>query len=100
MKKVVLMITFKLIKDADVKEFLLAAEQLNNEYISKQKGYISWQQLNDGDTWIDMLTVETMEDAKAIEANPNPCDLALKFYSFINLPSCKVRYYTIQKEYN
>ena len=67
--------------------------------MSKQKGYISWQQLNEGDTWVDMLTFETMEDAKAIEENETPHPLALEFYSFINLPSCKVRYYTVERKY-
>ena len=100
MEKVVLFISFKLKKDSNIEEFLIASKKLNDEYMSKQKGYISWQQLNEGDNWVDMLTFETMEDAKAIEANPNPCELALKFYSYINLPSCITRYYQVKANYN
>ena len=93
--------SFKLKKGASVPDFLAAAEKLNNEYISKQKGYISWKQLNDGDTWLDILTFETMDDVKTFEANSaaNPNELAMKFYSFINMPSCKVRYFTVERSY-
>jgi hypothetical protein len=98
MSKAVYYVSFKLKKNASIPEFLLAAEKLNNEYMSKQKGYISWQQLVDGDTWADILTLETLEDAKRIgEAEPN--ELALKFYSFINLVSCKVHHFTIERNY-
>ena len=91
---------FKLKKDASVSDFLLAAEELNNEYISKQKGYISWKQLVDGDTWADFITFETMEDVKKFESDSgNAGELAKKFYSFINLSSCKVNYFTIEKNH-
>ena len=92
---------YKLKKGMSVTEFLTTSEKLNNEYISKQKGYISWKQLNDGDTWADVLTFESMDDVKGFEENSaaNPNELALKFYSFINMPSCKVRYYNIERSY-
>lgn len=81
-------------------DFLLAAEKLNNEYISKQKGYISWKQLNDGDMWADFLTFETMEDVKKFEANSESAgELAGEFYSFINLSTCKVHYFTVERSY-
>ncbi|MCL2198304.1 MAG: hypothetical protein FWB80_05230 [Defluviitaleaceae bacterium] len=93
-------ISFKLKKGASVPDFLLAAEKLNAEHISKQKGYISWQQLNDGDTWVDLLTFDSMEDVKNFEeGSANPCEAALHFYSFINMPSCKVRYYSVERSY-
>jgi hypothetical protein len=100
MPNAVLFISFKLVKGASVADFLLAAEKLNNEYMSKQKGYISWKQLNKDDTWVDLLTFETMEDAKRIAENETPNALAEKFYSFINLPSCKVHFYTVEKSYS
>jgi hypothetical protein len=91
---------YKLKKSVSVAEFLSASEKLNNEYISKQKGYVSWEQLNDNDTWADIITFETMGDVKTFEANSaNAGELAQNFYSFINLPSCKVRYYTIERSY-
>jgi hypothetical protein len=92
--------SFKLKKGASIPDFLLAAENLNNGYISKQKGYISWKQLVDGDTWADFLTFNTMEDVKSFEANSsNAGELAEIFYSFINLNSCKVHYFNIERSY-
>ena len=91
---------FNLKKGASVPDFLQAAERLNNEYVSKQKGYISWKHLADGDTWADFLTFETMEDVKNFEANSvNAGELAAKFYSFIDLNSCKVHYFTVERSY-
>lgn len=92
--------SFKLKNGASVPDFLLAAENLNNAYISKQKGYISWKQLVDGDTWADFITFETMEDVKKFEADSgNAGELAEKFYSFINLNSCKLNYFIIERNY-
>jgi hypothetical protein len=100
MTKAVFCCFFKLKKGASVPDFLLAAQKLNNEYISKQKGYISWQQLVDGDTWADFLTFETMADVKDFEANSqNAGELAKHFYSFINLNSCRVNYFSVEKDY-
>lgn len=100
MSKAVFYCSFKLKKGASVSGFLLAAEKLNNEYISKQRGYISWKQLVDGDTWADFITFETMEDVKKFESDSgNAGELAKAFYTFINCNSCKVNYYTIEKSY-
>jgi hypothetical protein len=101
MSNAIVLISFNLAKGASVPDFLEASEKLNHEYMSKQKGYISWKQLIDGDTWVDMLTWETMEDAKkVIEAGasePNP--LAEKFYTFIDLESVKLQLYSVEKSY-
>ena len=97
MSNAILFISYKLKKGSSVQEFLDATEKLNNQVVSKKKGYVSWQQLKDGDTWVDMLTFETMDDAKEFEksgGDKNP--LADKFYSFINFPSCTTRYYSIE----
>ena len=92
--------SFNLKKGASVLDFLVAAEKLNNDYISKQKGYISWKQLVDGELWADFLTFKTMEDVKKFEAeSANAGELADKFYSFINLNSCKVHYFSVERSY-
>jgi len=94
-------VSFKLKKEASVPDFLLAAEKLNNEHISKQKGYVSWKQMVDGDTWADMCTFETMDDLKSFEeASRNPNELALHFYSFINLNSCRGHHFSIERSYS
>ena len=98
MSKAVYFVSFKLKKGASVPEFLLAAQTLNDEFISKQKGYVSWEQFVDGDTWADMCTFESMDDLKNFEAaSRNPSETALKFYSFINLNSCKSHHFSLQK---
>jgi len=100
MAKAVFYCAYKLKKDANEADFLAAAEKLNNEYVSKQPGYVSWQQLKGDDTWLDLCTFETMADVKNFEENsPNSGELSAKFYSYINLPSCVVRYYTVERNY-
>ncbi|MCL2557019.1 MAG: hypothetical protein FWE09_00910 [Treponema sp.] len=99
MANVIFFVSYKLKKGASAQDFLLAAEKLNEGYMSKQKGFISWQQVVDGETWADMITFETMADAKRVEENDIPNELALRFYSFINLNSCKTHFFTIEKSY-
>ena len=100
MSKTVMYIEFKLKKNACVSDFLASAKKLNDEYMSKQKGYLSWQQLvTDEKIWADVITWKTMEDAKAIFNPSDENPLAEEFYSFINMMSCKVRLYSIEKDY-
>ena len=90
-------VSFKLKKDSCVQEFLLAAKALNDEYISKKKGYVSWQQLRDGDTWADMCKFESVKDMEAfLEDAKTPNEVALRFYSFINLSTCKSHKFSIK----
>jgi len=91
---------YKLKKNTSIEEFLVAAEKLNNEFISKQPGYVSWKQLYDGKRWVDLLTFETMDDLNNFKKNSrNPNELAKAFYAYINLFSCKMRIYSLEKEY-
>ncbi|MCL1992976.1 MAG: hypothetical protein FWG66_08520 [Spirochaetes bacterium] len=99
MSNAVYFVSYKLKKGASAPDFLLAAEKLNNEYMSKQKGYISWKQLLEGDMWVDLLTFETMDDAKNASTPSGPNELAEKFYSFINLNSCKTHLFSVEKSY-
>ena len=100
MAEAVFYCAYNLKKGAVVADFLQASKRLNDEYISKQKGYISWKQLTAGDIWADLITFETMQDCKDFEANSaNSGDLSKDFYSFINLNSCKLHYYTVERSY-
>ena len=99
MKNAIWFISYKLKKGACEAEFLAASEILGREYISKSKGYISWKQLKDGDTWVDLATWETLEDAKRFEKSGGGGDLAKKFYSFIDFATLKSQYYTVEKSY-
>lgn len=60
MSNAVMFISFNLVKGASVPYFLLAAEKLNNEYISKQKGFISCKQLVEGEMWADSFLYITI----------------------------------------
>ena len=100
MSNAVYYVSYKLKKKASIPEFLAASEKLNNEVISKQKGYISWKQLHDGKTWVDLCTFETMEDLNNfLEESRNPNELAKDFYSFMNPFSVRARFYTVKKTY-
>jgi len=99
MKKAVWFISYKLKKGSDEAEFLAASEALGKGHISKSKGYIAWQQLKDGDTWVDMATWESLEDAKNFENGGGGGELAQKFYSFIDFKTLKSNFYTIEKNH-
>lgn len=99
MANAVLFISFKLVKGASVPDFLLASEKLNNAFMSKQKGYISWKQLVDGEMWADLLTWETLDDAKKALDPSSTHALAEAFYAFIDQESCKVHLFSVEKSY-
>ena len=100
MSNAVYYVAYKLKKSTSVPDFLHAAQMLNEGYISKQKGYISGKQLVDGETWADVVVFETMDDLKSFEENSrNPDELALKFYSYINLMSCKTHRFLVERSY-
>jgi len=99
MPNIIFFNSYKLKKGVSVPDFLLAVENLNNEYISKQKGYISFELLIDGETWADSTTFETMDDAKNFAEAGEPSEWAEKFYSFINLNSCRSNFFSVEKSY-
>ena len=100
MSNAIWFISYKLVEGASVPDFLLASEECSNEVLSKKKGFISWKQLLNGDTWVDLVTWETMDDAINAEKNegePNP--VAQKFYSFIDFSSLKMQAYSVEGSY-
>jgi hypothetical protein len=101
MSNVVFSNTYKLKDGVSVPDFLLAIEKLIKEHISKQKGYISFQLLAEGDTWADSVTFETMDNLNAfLESSQNDRnELAEKFYSFLNFNTCKSNIYAVVKSY-
>ncbi len=82
-----------------VKDFLIASKKCNDEVLSKQKGYISWEVLKEGDTWVDLVKWETLEDAKKAETAGAGNPVSHKFYSFINMDSCKQKLYFVENSY-
>ncbi|WP_241655689.1 antibiotic biosynthesis monooxygenase family protein [Enterococcus casseliflavus] len=76
--------SYKLKKGVSTAEFVRVVEQLNREYISKQRGYLSFELLVDGETWADITKFETKEDAETFARCGTPNAFAQKFYSFIH----------------
>ncbi len=92
--------SFKLKQGASVADFLQAAKNLNDLYISKQPGYLSWKQLVAGDTWADVITFETMDDLKRFVDNSGKAgEWAEQFYAFLNLNSCQQHDFMVERSY-
>ena len=92
-------ISYQLKKDASVADFLLASKKCHDEVLSKQKGFISWDVLRDGETWIDLVEWETAEAAKNGETAGAKNPASREFYAFINMNSCNLQRYSLEKSY-
>lgn len=92
-------ISYKLKKDVSVEDFLLASKKCNDEVLSQQKGFISWEVLRDGDIWVDLVKWESAEDAKKAETAGAGNPASREFYSFINMNSCKLQLYSIEADH-
>lgn len=62
MSKAIWNFSFKLKKSAKQEDFIESTKKLHDEIISKTKGFISWEQYLQGDTWTDLVIWETIED--------------------------------------
>jgi len=99
MSKAVWFISYKLKKGASVTDFLVASKKCNDEVLSKKKGFISWDVLVNGDTWVDLVTWKTVDDAKNAEKSGDSNSVAEKFYSFIDFKSLKHQLFSVEKSY-
>lgn len=91
---------FYLKKAASVPDFLIASDKFHNEFMSKQKGYISRKLLVDGEMWSDLVVWSSMEDAQnainAFDDNTAACE----YMSFIDQErSCDIHHFSIEKSY-
>jgi len=55
--------------------------------------------LVDGNTWVDLVTWKTIDDAKNAEKGGDSNPVAEKFYSFIDFKSLKHQLFSIEKSY-
>ena len=99
MSKAVMFISYKLATGASASDFLLASEKVHSAFMSKQKGYIAWQVLVDGDTWADVLTWETMDDAQNAMAAGSADAANQAFFAFLDEESVKMQIFTVEKSY-
>ncbi len=99
MSNAIWFISYELKKGVSEEAFLLSSEKCYREVLSKQKGFISWEVLHSGDTWVDLVKWETAEDAKNGETAGANNPAAHEFYSFINMNSCKLQLYSVEKSH-
>ena len=99
MSETVWFFSYKLVPGASVSDFLSASQKAHDEVISKQKGFISWKVLLDGDTWVDSISWETAEDAKNAETAGADEPAAHEFYSYIDMSTCINSIYSAVKSY-
>jgi len=99
MSNAVWFISYKLKKDASAEDFLLASKKCYDEVLSRQPGFLSWDVLRDGDTWVDLVKWETLEDGKRGETAGASNPAARAFYSFINMNSCKMQCFSVEKSH-
>lgn len=91
--------SFKLKKGITQEDFVKATEKLHDEIISKSKGFISWEQYLQGDTWTDLVYWETLEDANNGTTVAEGSVLAKNFYAKIQMNTCRALISIFVKKY-
>ena len=100
MDKAVFSNVYKLKKGTNTEEFVQAYEKLIQEHIAKQAVFVSSKIMSDGDVWSDVVVFESMGALKQFEENSvQPNELALKFYSYLNINSCRTNRFTVEKTF-
>lgn len=99
MAKTAWIISFKLKKGISQEDFIAATQKLHDEVLSKAKGFISWQQYLQGDTWTDFVTWETLEDANNGTEVGNGTEEAKNFYAMLQMNTCRMLTSSFVKEY-
>ncbi len=99
MSNAVWFISYKLKEGASVPDYLAASQKVHDEILSKQKGFISWKVLKDGDKWVDLVIWETPEDAKTGETAGRNNPLAKEYYSYMDFKSMTNQKYMVEKNY-
>lgn len=89
MPKAIWNFSFKLKKGVAKNDFMEATKKLHDEIISKAKGFISWEQYLQGDTWTDLVVWETLEDANNGTTAAEGSALAKNFYAMMQMNTCR-----------
>lgn len=99
MSKAVWNFSFKLKKGISQEDFIEATKKLHDEIMSKAKGFISWEQYLQGDTWTDLVVWETLEDANNGTTVGEGSELAKSFYAMIQMHTCRALISKFVKKY-
>ena len=99
MSKAVMLCSFNLIDGKALEDFWLISEKVGLEFMSKQKGFISWQQLVEAENLVDIVTWETMNDAQNAIKVSEQSEIAFEYFSFIDMNTLKVQFLSVAKEH-
>ena len=91
--------SYKLVESASTPEFLLAAQKIHDEMLSKKPGFVSWQVFQDGSGWADLVVWENTECALNAEKDETPNPAAMAFGACIDYSSLKRQAYSVAKSF-
>ncbi|NQZ84931.1 MAG: hypothetical protein HRU03_04375 [Nanoarchaeales archaeon] len=93
-------VEYKLVEGADINEFMKSSDDMQNNFLNKQKGYLTRELIKDDKgTWADLVHWETMEDAKAAADNfhsSKECETMMKL---LDMSSVVMKHFTVEKKY-
>ncbi len=97
--KVIENVYFELKNGVDVNEFLNSSNKFNDEFVSQQKGYINRKLLKNEKGWVDLVTWESMDCAKAVQVAMQGNSCAGEYLSHIEGKTVNVQHFLIEKDY-
>ncbi len=89
MNKTAWIFSYKLKKGVSKEQFIELTQKLHDEVISKAKGFISWEQFLQGDTWTDFVLWESEEDADEATTIGKNKEVTNDFYACIQMNTCR-----------
>lgn len=99
MTKTAWIFSYKLKKGITNEEFILATQNLHDEIISKANGFISWEHFFQNNVWTDYVLWETLEDANHATTVGEGKEVTNKFYSMIQMNTCRAQITEFVKKY-
>lgn len=99
MSKAAWIISFKLNQNISQEVFMEATQKLHDEVVSKAQGFLSWEQYLQDDIWTDFVVWETLKDANNATSLGQGTEAAERFYSMLQMDSCKMLISSLVKRY-
>jgi len=97
-KKTGMIISFKLKDEVSEEDFLAASDEIQENYISKCKGFLNRQLMKMDGVWTDWVIWETLPDAENSMSDSEENELAKEFTSLIGeVIECKL--YPLERNY-
>lgn len=100
MKNAVWLISYKLVQGVSTDEFLKAAQPVHDEVLSQKEGFVSWQVLTEGDTFIDHIVWASEEDAQNASKEEDCASSATEaYYAMIDFSTLQHQMCTVTKSF-